>query len=147
MLSSQQFPDLISLPLRNVLWGWPRFSFWNTLALAFIIPYLPGLPLPTCKGWCCSGLQLPSASVWHPHYFLLPNLEKTLESPMDCKEIKPVNPKGNQSWIFIGRTDAEAEAPILWPADVKSQLIGKDPNAGQGWKLKAKGTAEDEMVR
>ena len=58
-------------------------------------------------------------------------LEKTLESPLDCKEIQPVNPKGNQSRIFIGRTDAEAEAPILWPPDVKSQLIGKDPDAGK----------------
>ena len=58
-------------------------------------------------------------------------LEKTLESPLDCREIKPVNPKGNQSRIFIGRTDAEAEAPILWPSDVKSQLIGKDPDAGK----------------
>ena len=58
-------------------------------------------------------------------------LEKTLESPLDCKEIKPVNPKENQSWIFIGRTDAEAEAPILWPPDAKRQLIGKDPDAGK----------------
>ena len=73
-------------------------------------------------------------------------LEKTLESPLDCKEIKPVNPKGNQPWIFIGRTDAEIEAPILWPPDVKSWLIEKDPDAGRDWKQKEKGTAEDEMV-
>ena len=58
-------------------------------------------------------------------------LEKTLESPLDCKEIQPVNPKGNQSWIFIGRTDAEAENPILWPLDAKNQLIEKDPHAGK----------------
>ena len=58
-------------------------------------------------------------------------LEKTLESPLDCKEIKPVNPKGNKSRIFVGRTDAEAEAPVLWPLDVKSRLIGKDPQAGK----------------
>ena len=58
-------------------------------------------------------------------------LEKTLESPLDCKEIQPVHPKGDQSWVFIGRTDAKAEAPILWPPDVKSQLIGKDPDAGE----------------
>ena len=58
-------------------------------------------------------------------------LEKTLESPLDCKEIQPVNPKGNKAWKFIGRTNAEAEAPILWPPDVKSQLIGKDPDAGK----------------
>ena len=73
-------------------------------------------------------------------------LEKTLESPLDFKEIKPVSPKGNQSWIFIGRTDAEAEAPILWPPDVKSRLTGKDPDAGKDWRQKEKGAAEDEMV-
>jgi len=61
-------------------------------------------------------------------------LEKTLESPLDCKEIQPVHPKGNQSWVFIGRTDAEAETPILWPPDVKNQLIWKDPDAGKDWK-------------
>ena len=66
-------------------------------------------------------------------------LEKTLESPLDSKKIKPVNPKGNQSWIFIGRTDAEAEAPILWPPDAKSQLTGKDPNAGKDWRQEEKG--------
>ena len=65
-------------------------------------------------------------------------LEKTLESPLDCKEIKPVHPKGNQPWIFIGRTDDEAEAQILWPCDVKSQLIGKDPDAGKDWRQEEK---------
>ena len=66
-------------------------------------------------------------------------LRKTLESPLDCKEIQPVNPKGNQSWIFIGRTDAEAEAPILWPPDVKNWLIGTDPDAGTDWRQEEKG--------
>ena len=73
-------------------------------------------------------------------------LEKTLESPLDHKEIKPVRPKGNQSWIFIGRTDAEAEAPIFWPPDVKNWLIGKDPDAGKDWRQDEKGMTEDEMV-
>ena len=73
-------------------------------------------------------------------------LEKTLESPLDCKEIQPVNPKGNQSWMFIGRTDAEAETPILWPSDEMNWLIGKDPDVGKDWKQKEKGTTEDEMV-
>ena len=72
-------------------------------------------------------------------------LEKTLESPLYCKEIKPVHPKGNQSWIFIGRTDAEAETPILWPSDVKNWLIWKDPNAGKDWGQEEKGTTEDEL--
>ena len=73
-------------------------------------------------------------------------LEKTLENPLDCKEIQLVHPKGNQSWIFIGRTDAEAETPILWPPDVKNWLIGKDPDAGKDWGQEEKGTTEDEMV-
>ena len=74
-------------------------------------------------------------------------LDKTLDSPLDYKEIKPVNLKGNHPWTFIGRTDAEAEAPILWPPDVKSQLIGKDPDAGKDWRQKEKRTAEDAMGR
>ena len=74
-------------------------------------------------------------------------LEKTLESPLDFKEIKPVNPKGNQSWIFIGRTDAEAEAPILWPPDAKNWLIRKDPDNGKNWRQQEKGMTEDEVVR
>ena len=69
-------------------------------------------------------------------------LEKTLESPLDCKEIKTVNPKGNQSWIFIGRTDVEAEVPILWPPDVKTWLIGKDPEARKDWRQEEKGMAD-----
>ena len=73
-------------------------------------------------------------------------LEKTLESPLDRKEIKPVSPKGNQSWIFIGRTDARAEAPILGPPDSKNWLVGKDPDAGKDWGQEEKGTTEDKMV-
>ena len=73
-------------------------------------------------------------------------LEKTLESPLDCKKINPVHPKGDQSWIFIGRTDAEAETPILWPSDMKSWFIGKDPDAGKDWRQKEKRETVDEMV-
>ena len=73
-------------------------------------------------------------------------LEKTLESSLDSKEIQPVYPKGNQCWIFIGRTDAEAETPIFWPPDVKNWLIWKDPDAGKDWRQEEKGTTEDEMV-
>ena len=73
-------------------------------------------------------------------------LEKTLESPLDCKEIQPVRPKGNQSWMFIGGTDAEAEAPILWPPDAKRQPFGKDPDARKDWGPEEKGVTEDEMV-
>ena len=73
-------------------------------------------------------------------------LEKTLESPLDCKEIQPVHPKGDQSWVFIGGTDAEAETPILWPPDPESWLIWKDPDAGKDWGQEERGTTEDEMV-
>ena len=73
-------------------------------------------------------------------------LEKTLESPVDCKETQPVHPEGDQSWVFIGRTDAEAETPILWPPDAKSWLIGKDPDAGRDWGQEEKRLTEDKMV-
>ena len=73
-------------------------------------------------------------------------LDNSLESPLDCKEIQPVHPKGNQSWMFMGRTDVEVETPILWPPDVKSWLIGKDTDAGKDWRQEEKGTTEDEMV-
>ena len=72
--------------------------------------------------------------------------EKALESPLDCKEMKPVNPKGYQPWIFFGRTEAEAEAPILWPPDAKSWLTGKDPDAGKDWRQEEKGMTEDGLV-
>ena len=72
-------------------------------------------------------------------------LSRGLESPLDCKDIKPVNPKENQSWILIGRTDAEAETPTLWPPDAKNWLIGKDPDAGKDWRQEEKGMTEDEM--
>ena len=104
------------------------------------------------------GYGFSSSHVWmweldHKESWALKNwcfwivvLEKTLESPLESKEIKPVNPKGNQSWIFIGRTDAEAEAPILWPPDVKNWLTGKNPDAEKDWRQEEKGTSESEMV-
>ena len=85
---------------------------------------------------------------WAPKnwWFWIVVLEKTLESPLDCKEIQPVNGKGNQSWVFIGRTDVEAETPILWPPYSKSRLTGKDPDAGKDWRQEEKGMTEDEMA-
>ena len=85
---------------------------------------------------------------WEPKNwcFWTVGLEETLESPLDCKEVQPVHPRGNQPWIPTGRTDAEAEAPILWPADSKSRLIGKDPDAGEDWGQEEKGVTEDQMV-
>ena len=92
--------------------------------------------------------ELDCKESWVPKnwYFWTMVLEKTLESPLDFKEIKPVNLKGNRSWIFIGRTDAEAETPILGPPDTKNWLLGKDPDAGKDWRQEEKGMTEDEMV-
>ena len=92
--------------------------------------------------------KLDSKESWAPKNwcFWTVVLEKTLESPLDCEEIQLVHPKGDQSWVFIGRTDVEAETPVLWPPDVKSWLIWKDPDAGQDWRQEEKGTTEDEMV-
>ena len=110
------------------------------------------------KGLSSQGYGFPSGHVWMweldcEESWALKNwcfwtvvLEKTLESPLDCKETQPFHPKGYQSWVFIGRTDAEAETPILWPPHVKSWLIGKDPNAGRDWGQEEKGMTEDEMI-
>ena len=109
---------------------------WNPMTIATLFTI--------AKIW--KQFQCPSRDELMNWCFWTVVLEKTLESPLDCKEIKPVNPKGNQSWILTGRTDAEAEeAPILRPPDAKSQLIGKDPDAGKDWRQE-KGTTEDEMV-
>ena len=110
------------------------------------------------KGPCSQSYGFSSSHVWmweldykeswvtKNWWFWIVVLEKTLESPLDCKEIKLVNPKGNQSWIFIGRTDAEAETPILWPPDAKNWLIGKDLDAEKDWRQEEKGMTEVEMV-
>ena len=92
--------------------------------------------------------ELDSKESWAPKNwcFWTVVLQKTIESPLDCKEIQPVHPKENQSWIFIGMIDAEAEAPILWPPDAKNWLIGKDPDAGKDLRQEEKGTTEDEMA-
>ena len=100
---------------------------------------------PYCHVWMW---ELDYKESWVPKSwcFWTVVLEKTLESPLDCKEIQPVHPKGNQSWVFIGRTDVEAETPILWPPDAKSWLTGKDPDAGKDWRWEKKRMTEDEMV-
>ena len=110
------------------------------------------------KGLSTQGYGFPNSHVWvweldykeswapKNWCFWTVVLEKTLENPLDCKEIKPVHPKGDQSWVLIGRTEAEAEIPKLWPPDVKNWLIGKDPDAGKDWRLEEKGMAEEEMV-
>ena len=94
----------------------------------------------------CESWIIKKAEVLKNWCFWTVVLEKTLESPLDCKQIQPVHPKGDQSWVFIGRTDAEAETLILWPPDVISWLIGKDSDAGRDWGQEEKGTTEDEMA-
>ena len=108
---------------------------------------------PSSQSYCFSSSHVWMWGLDHKESWALKNwcfwtavLEKTLESPLDCKESKPVNPQGNQSWIFIGRIDVEAEAPILWPPDAKSWLFWKDPDAEKDWGQEEKGTTEDEMV-
>ena len=98
------------------------------------------------KDWCWSWNSNTLATLCEELMFWTVVLERTLESPLDCKEIKPVHPKGNLSWIFIGRTDAEAETSIFWPPDEKDWLIGKDPDAGKDWRQEEKGMTEVEMV-
>ena len=93
----------------------------------------------------CESWTIKRAERWRIDAFELWCWRRT-ESPLDCKEIQLVHPKGNQSWVFIGRTDVEAETLVLWPPDVKSWLIGKDPDAGKDWRWEEKGTTEDEMV-
>ena len=109
--------------------------------LSFFLPFEETI----CRFWWMWELDYKES--WAPKNwcFWTVVLEKTLESPLDCKTIKPVNPQGNQSWMFTGRTDAEAETPILWPPDIKNLLIRKDPDAGKVWRQEEKGTTEDEM--
>ena len=108
---------------------------------------------PSSKGYGFSSShvlmwELDHKESWVPKNwcFWIVVLEKTLESPLACKEIEPVHPKGNHSWIFIGRSDAEAETPVLWPPDWKKWLVGKDPDAGKDWRREEKGMTKDEMV-
>ena len=111
------------------------------------VDIIKAIVFPVVMYWCESSI-IKKAEHWRIDVFeLWCWRKKILESPLDCKEIKPVNPKGNQSWILIRRTDAEAAAPIFWPPGAKSQPIGKGPDAGKDWRQKDKRAAEDKMVR
>jgi len=169
--------NLPGSPVHGILWArileWVAISFsrgssWprdrtrvSCVADIFFTNWATGksCTFPVDKGPSSQSYDFSSSPVWmwdldHKEGWVPKNwcfwtvvLEKTLESPFYSKQIQPVHPKGNQSWILIGRADAEAETPILWPPDVKSRLIGKDPNAGKDWRQEEKGVAEDEMVR
>ena len=128
---SPRIPEWVAYPFSSGS-SWPRNrTRVSCTAGRFFISWATGKPK---EGWA------PKNCFWTVM------LEKTFKSPLDSKEIKPVNSKGNQSWIFIRRTDAETEAPIIWPPDVMSQLIGKDSDAGKDWGQEEKGVTEDEMV-
>ena len=127
--------------------GWPCIE-WLIDSLSYPSPFA------MTRLWSMKGHHVQIQELDHKEGSVLKNwcfqtvaLEKTLESPMDSKEIKAVSLKGNQPWILIGKTDAEAEAPIFWPPDVKNWLIGKDPDAGKDWRREEKRTTEDEMVQ
>ena len=123
-----------------------HISFPSSFILQTLIGHEKGHICIQCfiQYWQCSkaGIKSPVKN-W---CFQIVVLEKTLESPLACKEIKPVNPKGNKPWLFIRRTVAEAKAPIFWPPDSKSQLIGKDPDAGKDWRQEKKGVTDDGIV-
>ena len=132
-------------PLRTpwISWGWTPAKNKDTTLLtkvhivtAMVFPVI----MYGCESWDYKESWAPK------NWCFWTVVLKTLESPLDCEEIQPVHPKGDQSWVFIGRTDAEAETPVLWPPDAKSWLIGKDPDAGKDWRREEKGTTEDEMV-
>ena len=118
---------------------------WSIQTFANKGPSSQSYGFPSSRVWMW---ELDHKEGWAPKTwcFWAMVLEKTFESPLDCKKIQPVHPKRNQSWIFIGRTDAEAETPILWPTDAKNWLTGKDPDAGKDWRQEEKGTTEDEMA-
>ena len=124
-------------------------EFFKTIVFIQKVTMLLYLKTPTCMcfGFSSSHVwmwELDHKESWSPKNWSFWTVMP--ESPLDCKEIQPVNPKGNRPWIFTGRIDAEAVAPILWPADAKSWLSGKDPDAGKDWRQEEKGMTEDEMV-
>ena len=146
----------ISNSLSTICWeGYLSFHHWAAFASSSKISYLSlyrfifGLSLLSCWSLCLFHHQYHSVLIFGAPKnwcFWTVLLEKTLESPLDCKEMQPVHSKGDQSWVFIGRTDAEAETPILWPPHEKSWLTGKDSDAGRDWRQEEKGTTEDEMA-
>ena len=124
---------------------WPTFSaYWKAETLPTNVHQSYGISSSHVWMWELDYKETWALKNW---CFWTVVLEKTPENPLDCKEIQPVHPKGNQSWIFLVRTDAKAETPRLWPPDETNRLTGKDPDAGKDWRPEEKGTAENEMVR
>ena len=150
---SHSFTHPLPLPLSTLNSSHLQLSPWQVLVADLVVwaksALLEGSEvLVTCPFHTVQMRELDNKEgwMWKNWCFQTVVLEKTLESPLDCKDIKLVSPKGNQPWIFIGRTDAEAEVPILWPPDAKNWLTGKDLDAGKDWRLEEKGETEDEML-
>ena len=120
-------------------------KLWPTITLPTKVHLVKAMIFPVVM-YRCESWTIKKAECRRIDAFELVILEKTLESPLDCKEIQPVHPKGDQSWVFIERNNAKAETPIIWPPDAKTWLIGKDPDAGRDWGQEEKGTTEDEMA-
>ena len=133
--------------------GAPQKKVWHCFyCFPIYFPWRDGTDGTRCQGYGFSSSQVWMSELdykesWLPKnwFFWTELLEKNLESPLDSKKIQPVHPKGNQSWIYIGRTDVEAETPIIWPPDAKNWLTGKDPDAGKDWGQEEKGVTEDEI--
>ena len=134
--------DSVTIQVCQTTDWWEKRKSSACSQLILVFTHFIYLQLFGCESWAIKKAE-PMKNWCFPTVVL----EKILESPLDCKEIQPVHPKGNQSWIFLGRTDPEAETPILQPPDGKKWLIiGKDPDAGKDWRQEEKGTTEDEMV-
>ena len=132
-------------PGRNVITNLDSILKSRNIILPTKVHLLKAVVSPVLM-YGCESWTIKKAEHWRIDAFELLCWRRLLESLLDCKEIQPVHPKGNESWIFIGRTDAEVETSILWPPDVKNWLIGKDPDAGKDWRQEEKGMTEDEMV-
>ena len=145
-LCAPKFPLFIRTPVK-LDYNQSEWLYFNLIIALKTLSWNPGTFWVIVQGivWMW---ELEHKEGWAPKSwcFWTVVLEKTLESPLGCREIQPVNPKGNQSWIFIGRMDAEGETPILWPFDAKNWLIRKDPDAGKDWRQEKKGMTENEMV-
>ena len=129
---------------RKVMSSLDRILKSRDITLPTKVRLVKAMVFPVVMSGC--ELDYKETWVWKNRCFWTVVLEETLESPLDSREIQPVDPKGDQSWVFVGRTDVEAETPILWPPDAKSWLIWKDPDAGKDWGQEEKRTTEDEIV-
>ena len=144
ILATSQLKKKTKLPLKWLYFCW-HYYYWNDITLLTKVHIVKAMVFPVVM-YGCDSWTIKKAERWRIDTFEL-RCWRRLQSPLDCKDIKPVHPKGNKSWMFTGRTDAEAETPILWPPDAKNWLLRKDSDAGKDWGQEEKGTTEEEIVR